>query len=175
MSWMNRQRVSTVVAFLVVMVVALAARVWFGDLQLAYGVRIDATLLALSLASIARGARFGTIAGFLLGLLVDSVSPSWLGASAVGYALVGFFSGSFGQTIYVDKTRARAALVTVSIILFDLVFGVLTVGVASPFFERVLGSLGSALVTGGVAAVLSQAWQLLFSPADGRSEQAANA
>lgn len=175
MSWLNRQRAGTLVTFLVIVVVALAARVWFDDFQVAYGVRVDAALLALSLASIARGARFGTLAGFALGLIVDAVWPQWLGASAVGYALVGFFSGSFGQTIYVDKTRARAALVTASMLLFDLTFGILTVGIASPFLARVLASLGSALVTGGVTALLSRVWQLVQNPAHERADLAADA
>jgi rod shape-determining protein MreD len=175
MSWVNRQRMGAVVAFLVIMAITLAARVWFGDIQLAFGMRIDFAIIALSMASIARGARFGTVAGFLLGLVVDSVLPQWLGASSVGFALVGFFSGSFGQTIYVDKTRARAALVTASMILFDLVFGVLTVGIASPFIARVLASLGSALVTGGVTAILSRAWQLVLTPSSRTTDFAADA
>lgn len=170
MSWLSRERIGAVSTFLLITAVALVARVWFGDLQLAFGVRVDATLLALTLASIARGARFGTVAGFVLGLVVDAVQPEWLGASAAGYALVGFFSGSFGQTIYVDRTRARAALVISSVVIFDIVFGVLTVGIASPFFSRALASLGSALVTGSVTALLSRAWLAVVAPQSGRAD-----
>jgi rod shape-determining protein MreD len=130
--------------------------------------------MALVLASMARGARFGLGAGFLLGLAVDAVYPQWLGASSVGYTLVGFFSGSFGQTIYVDKTRAQAALVIASTLIFDLVFGTLTSGIASPFLPAVLASLGSAVVTGLSAALLSLAWQFVVAPAEGRTDLAAD-
>lgn len=174
MSWLSRERLGATGTFCLVTAAALAARVWFGDAQLLYGVRIDVPILALSLASIARGARFGAMAGFLLGLITDSVQPEWIGASAAGYALVGFFSGSFGQTIYVDKTRARAALSGASVIMFDAVFGLLTLGFASPFIPRVLASLGSAVVTGGVTALLSRAWQIIFAPARGSTDLAAD-
>lgn len=170
MNWLSRERISALSTFLLITAVALAARVWFGDLHLFFGVRVDATLVALTLASIARGARFGTVAGFVLGLVVDAVQPEWLGASAAGYALVGFFTGSFGQTIYVDRTRARAALVIASVVIFDIVFGVLTVGIASSFFSRVLASLGSAVVTGGITALLSRAWQAVIAPQAGRAD-----
>jgi len=175
MSWLSRERVGATSALCVVTAAALAARVWFGDAQLLYGVRIDIPVLALSLASIARGARFGAIAGFILGLVTDAVQPEWLGASAAGYALVGFFSGSFGQTIYVDKTRARMALAGASVVVFDIVFGLLSVGIASPFFSRVLASLGSAVVTGGVTALLSRAWQLTFASSRRNADLAADA
>jgi rod shape-determining protein MreD len=171
---LNRDRLGAFVTLCLVTLVALAARVWFGDAQLLFGVRVDIPVLALSLASMARGARFGALAGFILGLVVDAVQPEWLGASAVGYALVGFFSGSFGQTIYVDKTRARAALATASVLLFDITFGVLTVGLASPFVVRALASLGSAAVTGGVTALLSRAWQLTFATARSRIDPVAD-
>lgn len=172
MSWLSRPRVGALVAFVVILVITLAARVWFGDVQLAWGLRIDFGIVALTLASMARGARFGTAAGFILGIVVDAMLPEWLGASAVGYALVGFFSGSFGQTIYIDKTRARAALVIGSMLLFDLVFGLLTVGIASPFFARVLASIGSAVITGGVTALFSRVWQLIKTPPEGRTDPA---
>lgn len=175
MSLLSRERIGATTTFCLVTAAALAARVWFNDVQLFYGVRIDIPVLALSLSAIARGARFGAISGFLLGLVTDSVQPEWLGASAAGYALVGFFSGSFGQTIYVDKTRARAALSGASVLMFDIVFGILTVGIASPFIPRVLASLGSAVVTGGVTALLSRAWQLTFASSRGNADLAADA
>jgi rod shape-determining protein MreD len=164
-SWLNRQRIGAVAAFAFVTALSLAARVWFGDFQVFGRVRVDLAVIALALASTARGARFGTIAGFLLGLTMDAASPEWLGASAVGFALVGFFSGSFGQTIYVDKTRARAALVILSVLLFDLAFGLLSTGMSGPFVAGVLASVGSACLSGFVTVLFSRAAQLVMTPA----------
>jgi rod shape-determining protein MreD len=133
----------------------VAARVWFGNFALDSGVRIDVALLVLPALSIARGAAFGAAAGFLLGLLVDATHAGWMGASSVAYALVGFCSGSFGQTMYVDRTAARGILVAGSVIIFDLIFGLLAGGVAQPFWRHAAGTLGSALLTGLIAAAIT--------------------
>jgi rod shape-determining protein MreD len=151
----NRNRLQAMMTLLMLAVIVLAARVWFGNMEWFGLVRMDIAILALALASMARGARFGMISGFLLGLLVDAPSPGWMGASSVAFVLVGYFSGSFGQTMYVDKTSARGLLVMGSVIIFDLVFGLLTVGIATPFIGHALSTLGSALLTGGTAATLS--------------------
>ena len=140
----NRNRLQALGMFLALAAIVLAARVWFGNMELFGLVRLDVALLALALASMARGARFGMISGFFLGLLVDAPSPVWMGASSVGFVLVGYFSGSFGQTMYVDKTSARGLLVMGSVVIFDLVFGLLTVGIARPFISHALSTLGSA-------------------------------
>lgn len=174
MSWLNRERLGATATFALVTAAALAARVWMNDVPLFFGIRIEVPIIALCLASIARGARFGATAGFLLGLIVDATQPEWLGASAAGYTLVGFFSGSFGQTIYVDKTRARAALSGASVLIFDACFGLLSVGIASPFLERMLASLGSAVMTAGVTALASRLWQLVFAPARRFADAAAD-
>ena len=112
-------------------------------------------LIALPLMAIARGATFGMLAGFFLGLILDAMNPAWMGASSVGYTVVGFFSGSFGQTIYVDRTAARTTLVFGSVLLFDTIFGLLSVGIAHPFWRHVAASLASAILTGAVAGAIT--------------------
>jgi rod shape-determining protein MreD len=157
----NRKRLQALSTFLTLTVIVLAARVWFGNMEWQSGIRLDVALLALALASMSRGARFGMISGFLIGLLVDAPSPGWMGASSVGFVLVGYFSGSFGQTMYVDKTSARGLLVLGSVVIFDLIFGLLTVGIATPFISHALSTIGSALLTGAAVAALSWAHRYL--------------
>jgi len=146
----------SVAYFLLLVAVSLAARMWFLDLQLVGGVRIDATLIALALLAIGRGARFGIIAGFLLGLVADATHPGWLGAASAGFAVVGFFSGSFGQALYMDKASARGLLVVGAVIIFDIINGLFTVGIGHPFLRHAVGTVVSAALTGGTAVLLTR-------------------
>jgi hypothetical protein len=43
-----------------------------------------------------------------------------------------------------------------SVILFDLVFGLLSVGIAQPFWLHAVGTLGSAALSGAAAAVITR-------------------
>jgi len=139
----------------VVLLVAttVAARMWFNNFTLFGPVRIDVALIFLSYLAILRGVTFGIIAGVLLGLIVDAIQPPWMGASSVAFAAVGFFAGSFGQTLYMEKSRARGLLVIGAVVLFDIIFGMFSVGIASPFWVAVAGTIGSALLSGGLALV----------------------
>ena len=147
--------------------VALAAKMWFADLQMAGSVRIDVALIGLSLLAIVRGTTFGIVAGFVLGIVLDAVNPGWMGASAVGYAVVGFFSGSFGQTLYMEKSVARGLLVMGAVVIFDLIFGLLSVGISPSLWSATLGTLGSAVLSGALAILLTRVvkqWQSTSAP-----------
>jgi rod shape-determining protein MreD len=100
---------------------------WFDNLHVFGPVRIDLALMFLSYLSILRGVTFGILAGTLLGLIVDAIHPAWMGASSVGFAAVGFFAGSFGQTLYMEKSMSRGLLVIGAVVLFDIIFGMLSV------------------------------------------------
>jgi rod shape-determining protein MreD len=134
---------------------ALASRVWFDNLHLFGPVRIDLALIFLSYLAILRGVTFGVVAGMLLGLIVDAVHPAWMGASSIGFAAVGYFAGSFGQTLYLEKSLARGLLVIGAVVLFDIIFGMLSVGMASPLWLGAVGTIGSALLSGALALVVS--------------------
>ena len=155
---LRRDRIMAVLYFLTLAASVLASRVWFSNLQWNGGVRIDIALIILPLMAIARGATFGIISGFLLGFLVDATAPGYMGASSVGFAIVGFASGSFGDTMYMDQTLARGVLVCAAVLAFDIIFGLLSRGIASPFFLSVFFTISSALLSGlvaGSAAALS--------------------
>ena len=153
--FLTRDRGRAVGAFLLLSALILMARVWLGNLDIGGNVRLDVAIIALALASIRRGATFGMTAGFLIGLMLDAPLPAWMGASSVGFVIVGFFSGSFGQTIYVDKMAARGLLVFGSVLMFDLFFGLLTFGVAQPFFGHLFSSFASAVLTGTAALIIA--------------------
>lgn len=148
--------VEDAILFTFTVCVVMAARMWLDNLRVIGLVRVDAALIALPLLSTARGTRFGIITGFLLGLIVDATGVEWMGSSSVGYALVGFLTGSFGQSLYMEKSTARGILVFGAVIFFDLVFGLLSVGIAHPFWLHALGTLGSAVLSGVAAALITR-------------------
>ena len=144
----------------------LAARVWFSNFQWEGGVRIDIALIVLVLMAIRRGSRFGIVAGFLLGILVDASAPGYMGASSIGFAIVGFASGSFGDTMYMDQTLARGVFVFAAVIVFDIIFGLLSRGIASPFFLSAFFTIASALLSGLVAGTAAALTRSIRIPLD---------
>jgi rod shape-determining protein MreD len=71
----------------------------------------DVLLLALLAIALLRGAVVGTVAGFLGGLLVDVMTLSTLGVSALLYSLAGYWAGRYGETT--GRDRAHAPWLTV--------------------------------------------------------------
>lgn len=151
----RRESAESATYIVLLVATAVAARIWFDNFHLFGPVRVDVALIFLSYLAILRGVTFGIVAGLILGLIVDAVHPSWMGASCVGFAAVGFFAGSFGQTLYLEKSRARGLLVIGAVLLFDIIFGMLSVGIARPFWLGVAGTIGSALLSGSLALFLS--------------------
>jgi len=59
----------------------------------------DFLLLALQLFAIRAAPGAGAVAGFLLGLLRDSLTPASFGAGALAHTLVGYFTG-WGKAVF---------------------------------------------------------------------------
>lgn len=140
----------------ILLAVALAARMWFADLKIVGPIRIDVAIIGLALLAMERGTTFGIVTGFVMGIVLDAVNPAWMGASAAGYAVVGYFSGSFGQTLYMERSLARGLLVMGAVVIYDLIFGLLSVGIAASFWQAALGTLGSALLSGALAVLITR-------------------
>lgn len=151
----RRETAESATYVVLLVAIAVASRMWFDNLHLFGPVRVDLALIILSYLAILRGVTFGIVAGMLLGLIVDAIHPALMGASSVGFAAVGFFAGSFGQTLYMEKSLARGLLVIGAVVLFDIIFGMLSVGIASPFWLGALGTIGSAVLSGALALFVS--------------------
>jgi len=156
----SREQAESAAYFVLLVGVTVAARMWFDNLHLFGRVRIDVALIFLAFLSIVRGVTFGIVAGALLGLIVDAIHPAWMGASSVAFAAVGFFAGSFGQTLYMEKSLARGLLVIGAVALFDIIFGMLSVGIGSPFWAGVAGTVGSAILSGLVALLVARFYRM---------------
>ncbi len=67
-----------------------------------------------------RGKRDGMWVGFFCGLLTDLFFESTIGANALIYLLIGYFSGYFYRIFYDDDIKTPLLLISVS----DLVYGI---------------------------------------------------
>ncbi len=68
-----------------------------------------------------RGKRDGMWVGFFCGLLTDLFFESTIGANALIYLLVGYFSGYFYRIFYDDDIKTPLLLISAS----DLVYGII--------------------------------------------------
>lgn len=71
----------------------------------------DLLLLVLVAVALLRGSLTGAVAGFFGGLLVDVTTLDTLGVSALLYALIGYWTGRYGETT--GRDRGHAPLVAV--------------------------------------------------------------
>lgn len=79
----------------------------------------DALLLTLVAVALLRGAVVGAVAGFFGGLLVDIMTLDTLGVAALLYALVGYWSGRYGETT--GHGRGHAPILTVLVATIGVV------------------------------------------------------
>jgi len=94
----------------IVFVAALLQVTLVASLDVAGGAA-DLLVLALVALALLRGAVTGAVAGFLGGLLVDVTTLDTLGVSALLYALIGYWTGRYGETT--GRGRGHAPLLAV--------------------------------------------------------------
>src|SRR3954464_12132307 len=81
----------------------------------------DFLLIGLMLFAMRSGAGAGAVAGFLVGLIEDSLTPARFGASALAHTLVGYFAAWGRAVFFADNILVNAAFVAVGLWFRDLV------------------------------------------------------
>lgn len=77
---------------------------------------VDVPLVTLVCISLVRGSLFGAVAGFWVGLLIDTATLGTLGFTSLLLTLAGFWAGRYGETTGRDRSHApflSIAVVTV--------------------------------------------------------------
>ena len=104
-------------------------------------------LVTLVSVSLLRGAVFGAIAGFCVGLLADTGVFGTLGFTALLLTLAGYWTGRYGETT--GRDRGHAPFTSVAVITVLYAFGLLLVhfvlGERAPA-GAVMRGLGPAIV-----------------------------
>jgi rod shape-determining protein MreD len=81
----------------------------------------DFLLLGLMLFAMRSGPGMGAVAGFLVGLIEDALTPARFGAGALAHTLVGYFAAWGRSVFFADNTLVNAAFVAVGLWFRDLI------------------------------------------------------
>lgn len=135
---------------LIGLAVFLAQWLVFGRLSV-FGATPDAVLLFVAWLGLREGRRYGLVAGFALGLLMDAATEMWgihmFAKSLVGF-LVGLFPASERETLLIQPQQAFAGGLVIALMHNGIVvlFGALTARAAS--LSLVTGDwIGAAVYT----------------------------
>jgi rod shape-determining protein MreD len=124
----------------------------------------DFLLIGLMLFAMRSGAGAGAVAGFLVGLIEDSLTPARFGASALAHTLVGYFAAWGRAVFFADNMLVNAGFVAVGLWFRDLVV-LVTSGTEHRqlFTELTLYSPLQALTTAGFALLVLVTFRAWFS------------
>jgi rod shape-determining protein MreD len=124
----------------------------------------DFLLIALMLFAMRSGAGAGAVAGFLIGVIEDSLSPARFGAGALAHTLVGYFAAWGRAVFFADNMLVNAGFVAVGLWLRDLIVLVMSGSQRGQLFtELTLYSPLQALTTACFALLLLITFRAWFS------------
>jgi rod shape-determining protein MreD len=124
----------------------------------------DFLLIALMLFAMRSGAGAGAVAGFLIGMIEDALTPARFGAGALAHTLVGYFAAWGRAVFFADNMLVNAAFVAVGLWFRDLIVLIMS-GSEHPqlFTELTVYSPLQALTTAGFALLLLITFRAWFS------------
>jgi rod shape-determining protein MreD len=160
---MSRHRVSwvqlvLVMALLVVLQFYLRPRLWNAR------VSPDFMLIALMLYAMRSGAGSAAVAGFVVGLIEDTLTPARFGAGALAHTLVGYFAALGRSVFFADNMLVNAAFVAVGLWFRDLLVLVMSgTDHRQLLTELALYSPLQALTTAGFALLVLVTFRAWFS------------
>jgi rod shape-determining protein MreD len=160
---MSRHRVSwaqllLVMILLIVLQFYLRPRLWNAR------VSPDFLLIALMLYAMRSGAGAGAVAGFLVGVIEDTLTPARFGAGALAHTLVGYFAAWGRAVFFADNMLVNAGFVAVGLWFRDLVV-LVTSGTdhRQLLTELTLYSPLQAITTAGFALLVLITFRAWFS------------
>jgi rod shape-determining protein MreD len=110
----NRIQLALVMAVLVLLHFYLRPRLWSAR------VSPDFLLIALVFFAMRAGPGAGAIAGFLVGLVTDALTPAAFGAGALAHTVVGYLAAWGRAVFFADNLLINAAFVAVALWVRDL-------------------------------------------------------
>lgn len=117
---MSPQRVSRV-QVLMVMLALIVLQFYVRPRLGSARVSPDFLLIALMLFAMRSGPGAGAVAGFLVGLIEDALTPARFGAGALAHTLVGYFAAWGRSVFFADNTLVNAGFVAVGLWFRDLI------------------------------------------------------
>jgi rod shape-determining protein MreD len=160
---MSPQRVTRaqlMLVMLVVLVLQFYLRPRLGNARLSP----DFLLIGLMLFAMRTGPGAGAVAGFLIGLIEDALTPARFGAGALAHTLVGYFAAWGRSVFFADNMVVNAAFVAVGLWFRDLIV-LATSGTEHPqlLTELMIYSPLQAITTAAFALLLLVTFRAWFS------------
>jgi rod shape-determining protein MreD len=154
----SRIQLVLIMALLVLLHFYLRPRLWSAR------VSPDFLLIALVLFSMRAGPGAGAVAGFLVGLVNDALTPAAFGAGALAHTVVGYLAAWGRAVFFADNLLVNAGFVAAALWVRDLL---LLVASGTPqgrlFVELTLTSPLQALSTAVVALLVLAAFREWFA------------
>jgi rod shape-determining protein MreD len=122
----------------------------------------DFVMIGLVLIALRGGPGVGAVAGFLVGLANDALTPARFGASALAHTVVGYLAAQTRAFFFADNVAVNAGFLAGAVWLRDLLVlltsGISRDGLASSLLvESPLRALTTALA-GVVLLIISRGW-----------------
>lgn len=160
---MSPQRVSRIqllLVLLVMLVLQFYLRPRIGNARISP----DFLLIGLMLFAMRSGPGVGALAGFLVGLIEDTLTPARFGAGLLAHTLVGYFAAWSRAVFFADNMVVNAAFVALGLWFRDLVV-LVTSGTEGPqlLTELTLYSPLQALTTAAFALLVLVTFRSWFS------------
>ena len=154
----NRAQLTLVMLVLVVLQFYLRPRL--GNARISP----DFLLIGLMLFAMRSGPGVGAVAGFLVGLIEDALTPARFGAGALAHTLVGYFAAWGRSVFFADNMVVNAAFVAVGLWFRDLIV-LVTSGTEHPqlLTELLVYSPLQAITTAAFALLLLITFRAWFS------------
>jgi len=124
----------------------------------------DFLLIGLMLFAMRSGAGAAAFAGFLVGLIEDTLTPARFGAAALAHTVVGYLASTGRAVFFADNMLVNAAFVAVGLWVRDLI--VLLVSESNHrqlLTELTFYSPIQALTTAGFSLLVLMTFRALFS------------
>jgi rod shape-determining protein MreD len=154
----NRIQLVLIMALLVLLHFYLRPRLWSAR------VSPDFLLIALVLFSMRAGPGAGAVAGFIVGLVSDALTPAAFGAGALAHTVVGYLAAWGRAVFFADNLLVNAGFVAAALWVRDLL---LLVASGTPqgrlFVELTLNSPLQALSTAVFALLVLAAFRQWFA------------
>ncbi len=154
----NRIQLALVMALLVLLHFYLRPRLWSAR------VSPDFLLIGLVFFAMRAGPGAGAVAGFIVGIVNDALTPAAFGAGALAHTLVGYLAAWGRAVFFADNVLVNAGFVAVALWVRDLVL-LLASGTAQGrlLMELTLSSPLQALSTAVFALLVLAAFREWFA------------
>ena len=124
----------------------------------------DFLLIALVLFAMRAGPGAGALAGFVVGIVNDALTPAAFGAGALAHTVVGYLAAWGRAVFFADNLLVNAAFVAVALWVRDFILLLASgTGQGRLLLELTLNSPLQALSTAGFALVVLAAFREWFA------------